>query len=79
MSLDDLLGGKGYDNSKYEKILANLKKIPKKKLPKTESKLKVHLKTLKIIEEIDLDTYLEALYKNKIISKGNSNRLSYTL
>lgn len=65
---------------KRDIVLKNLKKIKSK--PKSENALKKHLQTLsgndKWNEEI-VNDIVEDLYRQRFISKGSNNRLSYSV
>lgn len=69
-------------NEKYERVVKNLKGIQKNKRPKSEKTLKTHIQAFLGKEqqsEYEIQVIIEELYRNNLISKGNGNRISYSI
>lgn len=85
VTLEDISGGSSvcYNNTTKEKcdiVLKNLKKITNR--PKSENALKKHIQTLSGSDKWNEETVndiVEDLYRQKVISKGSNNRLSYSI
>lgn len=66
---------------KCDKLIKNLESIAKNKRPKSEKTLKAHINSLfkNELKDNDVQKLLDHLYRSNIISKGNNNRLSYSI
>lgn len=66
---------------KCDKLIKNLESIAKNKRPKSEKTLKAHINSLfkNELKDNDVQKLLDHLYRKNMISKGNNNRLSYSI
>ncbi len=84
ISLEDLKSHDVKENTEnvdpnYTTLVSKLNSMAKSKRPKSEKKLESFIKTqvFSKMEDSAIKKLIDELYRNKIISKGQNNRISY--